>query len=347
MISKYLYIKNNDFPKLLDNLSADYRVFAPQETRKNYFWKEYKGAFQFSKYRTITPLRQFFTPAIEHIDNYFASNAKPGEKKPICMVGAKACDLGNALKMQDYVFLEGDTDNSYKQMREQNLIIASDCTAFKETCFCLALGNMPYPQELFDLNISPVDEGYLLEVGSKKGQETIASNKSFFSEASDTIVKQRENNRKITVEEFRCQIQPLEFPKDSLLNSLIKNGYGDKLWTEEALRCVECGACIMNCPTCHCFLLFDTKDENGYFKGRIWDGCQYKNFTRVAGGANALRLREQRLRNRYIKKFEFFPERIKLYACTGCGRCAESCPAKIDIRKIFKTLNENQNSAKK
>jgi len=340
MLNKFLYIKNSNFLRFLDNLSADYRVFVPQETRKNYFWKEYKGAFQPSKYRTIAPIRQFFAPVIEHIDNYFNSG-KPKEIKPFCIVGAKACDLGNALKMHDYVFLEGDADASYKQRREKNLIISSDCTSFKETCFCLALGNMPYPQELFDLNISYITDGYLVEIGSKKGEETIASNKSLFEETNSKMQAERENTRKHTVEEFRCQIEPLEFPNESLLNGLIKNGQGDKLWTEEALRCVECGACIMNCPTCHCFLLFDTKNKDGYFKGRIWDGCQYKNFTRVAGGASALRLREYRLRNRYIKKFEFFPERIKLYACTGCGRCVESCPAKIDIRKIFKTLNEN------
>jgi Fe-S oxidoreductase len=94
----------------------------------------------------------------------------------------------------------------------------------------------------------------------------------------------------------------------------------------------------MNCPTCHCFLLFDSQRHNEYLRSRIWDGCQYKNFTRVAGGANALRFREQRLRNRYIKKFEFFPQNLDLYACTGCGRCIESCPAKIDLREIFKRL---------
>ncbi|MDD4955515.1 MAG: 4Fe-4S dicluster domain-containing protein [Candidatus Omnitrophica bacterium] len=346
MISKYFYIKNNNFIKLLDNLSADYRVFIPQETRKNYFWKKYKGNFEFSRYRTVNPLRQFFTSSVEHINNYFNPKT-PKETKPFCIVGAKACDLGNSLKMHDYVFLEGDIDLFYKEMRDKNLIISSDCTSFKETCFCLALGNMPYPEALFDLNISQVIDGYLVEVGSKKGEEIITSNKSLFEDANNKIQAEREANRKRTVEEFKSQINSLDFPDESRLNSLIKNGYGDKLWAEEALRCVECGACIMNCPTCHCFLLFDTKDKNGYFKGRIWDGCQYKNFTRVAGGASALRLREYRLRNRYIKKFEFFPERIKVYACTGCGRCAESCPGKIDIRKIFKTLNENSKTVKK
>lgn len=346
MMNKHLYIKNNNFLKLLDNLSALYRIFAPEGMRKNYFWKPYKGSFELSKYRTVNPIRQFFSSSIEHVDNYFDAK-NPKETKPFCIVGAKACDLGNALKMHDYVFLEGDIDARYKEMRDKNLIISSDCTSFRETCFCVALGNMPYPEEMFDLNISYITDGYLVEVGSKKGEEVITSNKNLFEEANDKLLIERRNNRAQTTEEFKRQIEGLEFPDKSLLTNLIKNGHNDKLWAEEALRCVECGACIMNCPTCHCFLLFDTKDKDGYFKGRIWDGCQYKNFTRVAGGASALRLREYRLRNRYIKKFDFFQDKIKLHACTGCGRCAESCPGKIDIRKIFKTLNENQNTAKK
>jgi len=94
----------------------------------------------------------------------------------------------------------------------------------------------------------------------------------------------------------------------------------------------------MNCPTCHCFLIFDEKKGDGFMRGRSWDGCQYKAFSRVAGGANPLQLRKQRLRNRYIKKFEFFPDNIDLYACTGCGRCIEGCPAEIDLREVFKKL---------
>jgi sulfhydrogenase subunit beta (sulfur reductase) len=79
-------------------------------------------------------------------------------------------------------------------------------------------------------------------------------------------------------------------------------------------------------------------EDNVFIRARTWDGCQYKNFTRVAGGANPLMLRKQRLRNRYIKKFDFFSVNLGMYACTGCGRCIENCIAKIDLREIFRTL---------
>ena len=70
----------------------------------------------------------------------------------------------------------------------------------------------------------------------------------------------------------------------------------------------------------------------------MWDACMYKRFARVAGGANARPHLWMRLRNRFEKKFDFFPGLAGVYACTGCGRCFSGCPGKIDIRRILKNL---------
>ena len=74
---------------------------------------------------------------------------------------------------------------------------------------------------------------------------------------------------------------------------------------------------------------------------RIWDSCMIKDFARVAGGANPREKLWMRLRNRFEKKFDFFPKVAGEYACTGCGRCIQACPAKIDIRKVLKKLVDN------
>jgi sulfhydrogenase subunit beta (sulfur reductase) len=46
------------------------------------------------------------------------------------------------------------------------------------------------------------------------------------------------------------------------------------------------------------------------------------------------------LRNRYLKKFDFFVDNIGSQACCGCGRCVDVCPGKIDIRHILQSFNE-------
>jgi ferredoxin len=340
MDSKFKFISISDFGSLLSALAEDYCVVT-LEGNQDYIWQELKQSFVYNRYRPITSIRQFFTPAIESVNNYF--NPQEKEQKPFCIVGAKSCDL-TSLIVQDYVFLEGEVDEKYAQMRKNNLIISSDCTAFKNVCFCLNLEIKPYPQKSFDLNISEAFGGYLVEIGSDKGSAVTSDFSGLFKDSSNKLFSEREYKRQEVARNLSGQLATQNIPKKETLHGLIKNGYVNALWAEEALRCVECGACIMNCPTCHCFLLFDTKNEDGYLRGRIWDGCQYKNFTRVAGGASALKFREYRLRNRYVKKFGFFYERIKTYACTGCGRCIENCPAKIDLREIFKKLSKNSSA---
>ncbi|MCM8786575.1 MAG: 4Fe-4S dicluster domain-containing protein, partial [Candidatus Omnitrophica bacterium] len=244
----------------------------------------------------------------------------------------------DSLYIQDYCFLTDPADVYYKNFRENNLIISSDCTDFKEVCFCLALGINPYPEVFFDLNISEVTNGYLVQIGSDKGRNLVKNNKDFFEKPKEEHLKETEVKRKEIILRLSAHLNRQNIPPKTILYELIKQNHDSAIWQEEALRCVECGACIMNCPTCHCFLLFDEKENNQFIRARSWDGCQYKNFTKVAGGANPLKFRAQRLRNRYIKKFEFFYERISKYACTGCGRCIEGCIAKIDLREIFEKL---------
>ena len=111
---------------------------------------------------------------------------------------------------------------------------------------------------------------------------------------------------------------------------------GKKKSEVNQVECVECGACNMICPTCHCFLLVDQSADDKFQRLKVWDSCLMKRFARVAGGANPRKHLGERLRNRFIKKFDFFPEILGIYACTGCGRCIETCLGDIDIREVLK-----------
>ncbi|HEC69985.1 MAG TPA: hypothetical protein ENI31_06870 [Candidatus Omnitrophica bacterium] len=333
------FISYYNFRRFLERLSKDFLVYTPQFiNERDYDYSLFKEGFIFNPYRLISSPRQFFTASSSLVVGYFDSKIPRREIKPFAIVGLKSCDL-YSLKIQDYVFLEGDfVDEEYKKKRETSLIISSDCTSFKDVCFCLNLEIKPYPQEGFDFNLSDIDRGFLVEIGSEKAKRIWEDNKDLFEERKD-LQARREEKRKKIIEDLEKHLSSLGLVPQEKLYQLVKNNHANPLWQDTALSCVECGACIMNCPTCHCFLLSDEERKGEYFRGRIWDGCQYKNFARVAGGANPLKLRAQRLRNRYIKKFEFFKERIDLYACTGCGRCIDSCIAKIDLREIFKALN--------
>ena len=140
------------------------------------------------------------------------------------------------------------------------------------------------------------------------------------------------------VEEVEKNIADNALPRQDAYSGVVAANFEADVWRDEAQTCVECGACNTICPTCHCFFLFDQKDEAGMARFRLWDSCMIKDFARVAGGANPRPELWMRLRNRFEKKFDFFPKVAGLYACTGCGRCISACPAKIDIRKVLKRL---------
>jgi ferredoxin len=179
-----------------------------------------------------------------------------------------------------------------------------------------------------------------VDSGSDKGQAVIDKHPDLFKDAQEGQIEERKQNRAAITNKVDGQIKSQELTFADRLHTLMTEPKGPdvQLWTDFAATCVECGACNFICPTCHCFLLCDMEAKAGAKRFRNWDACQYKNFARVAGGANQRPRRAQRLHTRFDKKFKFFPERIEQYACTGCGRCVEACLGKIDLREILKEL---------
>ena len=256
-------------------------------------------------------------------------------------MGAKACDL-KGFKIQDFVFQNHDyPDPFYIKLRQDNLIISADCTFALDTCFCLSLGVKPYPQGDYDINLSPVKEGFVVESGSQKGKALIQENAALFQSPTEAHVFQRDERRKSVEGEVALNIKESAIPDQDSLEGAVAKGYDSDVWETEAKTCVECGACNAICPTCHCFLLYDQKNQARMERLKVWDSCLVKDFARVAGGANPRPRLWMRLRNRFEKKFDFFPKVAQIYACTGCGRCITACPAKIDIRKVLKKLVNN------
>jgi len=339
------YISNNNLKKLLDNLKEDYQVYFPVKTHKQRFYKRYDedlDGLVVGEVRAFEPLKSFFFRTREKVAEGFKPDVPGSTNKPIAVVGVKACDL-KGFKVQDHVFKDHDyEDPFYLKARENNLIIAADCTCSIETCFCLAMGVKPYPQEDFDISLSQVKGGYVVKTATEKGRKIVEKNASLFKEAQKEQVEARDEQRQKVITELEQNIKKNEVPQEDSLKGAVEKNFESELWQEEANTCVECGACNTICPTCHCFLLYDQQSEKEMARLRIWDSCMLKNFATVAGGANPRPKLWMRLRNRFEKKFDFFPKVSSVYACTGCGRCISACPAKIDIRRVLKRLAEKK-----
>jgi len=126
------------------------------------------------------------------------------------------------------------------------------------------------------------------------------------------------------------------------LREKTKLSYGGKIWKSLGQRCLGCDKCAIVCPTCFCFKVFD---ENNIFNDSIkrirqWDSCFNSEFSEIAGGAKFLKTIQDRIYNWYSHKFVRIPDEYNLPGCVGCGRCADVCPAGINIKdEIAKIMN--------
>ncbi len=340
------YIESSQLNILFNKLKKKYKVFLPTVKEPN-FTKETDYSYKdlpkgqplvFNPYRAVEPLKAFFTHAQDKAAEYFNQDDSITDLPQTIIFGVKSCDIAGH-KIQDFVFLEGaEVDSLYRVRRENTIFVSSDCTDFKKVCHCLAWEILPHPTAGFDLNLSPLSEGYLVEVGSQKGEDLIQQYKEYFVIAKDTQIAARKVKRENLIERLKRHLLPQHLVSRDIVQRLMKEGYNLDTWQQFMLTCVECGGCNFICDTCHCFLLTDKKEGSINKRLKLWDACLYANYARVAGGANPLKRRTQRLRFRFTKKFDFFVDNLGMPACCGCGRCIEVCPGKIDIREILKDL---------
>jgi formate hydrogenlyase subunit 6/NADH:ubiquinone oxidoreductase subunit I len=361
------FLKKEDILKFYERIAQEYELYVPVKAGslsklececrpgspvENFALKKFtqadKEEIVFNDYRCIEPIRSFFAHYKEEISAYFDSSVvKEKKERPQAICGVKNCDIF-ALKIQDYVFLGGnEVDPIYKSRRESTLIIASDCPQFKDVCFCRAFDINPYPgSEGYDFNLSPLSNGYLLDAASKKAKIIAVSLKEILAPATLAQLSGRASKRESANHRLDDYLKQYQIPKKETLQDIVLAGHNSGIWNEEMRTCVECNGCVFICDTCHCFLLADDSTSGNSRRLRLWDGCLFKNFTKVAGGGNALKMRYMRLRNRYLKKFDFFISNLGVQACCGCGRCIDVCPGKIDIRRILRKLHESRYAQK-
>jgi len=343
------YLAKTDLDRLLKEPGAA-SVLAPAETA-GLTWLDALGdvsvADALSKPRSAQSPKGLLMPAAESVGRYgSAQQAAPVATDRRLVVGIRACEL-RALNYLDKVMLEGDVeDPAYRARRDKALLIACDCVDCTETCFCTMVGGKPYATEGFDVNLTPIEGGFLAEPGSERGQNWLLgeAGTTRLSEATEAQLARREEIRSAMVERVQEQNASFGFSADDETQPVLPND-GDEAWQRFAADCVECGACTNICPTCYCFYLYDqVLGPEAFERVRTWDSCLFSTYHRMAGGPN-MKLTPRprllsRLANRVLHKFSYSPQQYGLLGCVGCGRCVDACIGAIDIRQVVRDLRE-------
>ena len=332
----------SELKPFLDVVAGQMDVYLPKRVDSHYVFESYDPAagteVVLNNIRVCTPIKEFLFP-LRELAAVFPEPVEPQEEiRPFAIFGLKDCDL-RSIAILDKVFTEKEfEDPFYVKRREKMFIIASDCFEPADSCFCNVMGGHPFVQSGFDLNVSKISDGFIIEAGSQKGEDFLKRNSQIFSPADKDRLSERDKNRRETQSQLEQNNADMNF--DMPVNEIVQNSHDSEVYDRQATTCVECQACTRVCPTCHCFYLYDTKQKEYFGKMKMWDSCMRLAYAQVAGGENPRKVLGDRLRHRFMHKFSYFLDRYGIEMCVGCGRCVDAEAGDVDIRVVLKELNE-------
>lgn len=340
-------IKKEELKGFLNELKKDYDVFIPAKGDDNFYsFKELgeKDTFDFGFRNTRLSPKSFSLPQSERMFEFSLNKADKdanilketkNDYAPKLIVGIRPCDA-NAFKLVQINFDNLEfKDPLWKKRRESLTLVGLGCNEPDTTCFCTSVCGGPFDENSLDVLLFDLDEYLLLRPITEKGIKLLE--KAGVNQEADSNLKQKADELKIASEEKITIHVPTEKLKTKKLGDLFNASF----WDDIAFACINCGTCTFLCPTCWCF---DIQDEVTHEQGdrfRNWDSCMFPLFTLHASGHNPRPEKVQRVRQRFMHKLKYYVDKYDNgVACVGCGRCVKHCPVNIDIREVFKLMNE-------
>jgi formate hydrogenlyase subunit 6/NADH:ubiquinone oxidoreductase subunit I len=258
----------------------------------------------------------------------------PAEAVPrYAFLGVRACELA-ALRVQDRVFLEGAyVDPIYKARRDSCLIVAVNCTQAASTCFCTSMKTGPRCTAGFDLALTELPEGFVVESGSERGRQLLDRLPTRTATDQELCDAEAARHRSVQAIERHMNTEGI---RDLLLKNL-----DHPRWNDVASRCLSCTNCTMVCPTCFCHSVTEVSDLKGDHveRQRHWDSCFNLDFSYMNGGIIRNDVRS-RYRQWLTHKLASWIDQFGTSGCVGCGRCITWCPVGIDLTAEVSAIRE-------
>ncbi|MCD4777223.1 MAG: 4Fe-4S dicluster domain-containing protein [Candidatus Aegiribacteria sp.] len=338
------------FDDFIRELSEEYSVYAPGKAGGKTEFIQINPGDEIELTRPVTDMspKSIFFPPAEVLFEYDEDGVRTPQTshRPIAVFGMRSCDA-RSLVMLDRVFgsaiqMPEDAnfqDPYWKEKYDTSLIFGFACNEPLSTCFCNWLEGGPHNKDGMDVFVVNAGDFYLMEPVSDKGIDII----NRLSCLTDAAEEDEVLAAKLASDAKSMMAAPLD---SGGLGEKLTALYDEPIWGEISAKCVNCGACTFSCPTCHCF---DVQDEGKGKKGkrvRIWDSCMFPIFTMEASGHNPRALSSERVRQRVMHKYSYYPENYGEILCTGCGRCVMVCPVNLDIREVLKRIISYNESGK-
>lgn len=309
-----------------------------QQTAGTYRIRQRADSRRFATTPAALPWKRFLHPpesrlwaARETGDGFeMVSGPQPPPKQ--ALLGLLPCDLA-AIARQDAVFDNGAfADPIYTGRRRNALLIAATCAQAADTCFCTRMDTGPDVKSPCDIALTELagDAGWLMEARTDTGADILTDLP--LSPITDAARAERDTLVKATT-----AAQHRTLPPDTA--ELLSRHLDHPHWQSVAERCLSCGNCTNQCPTCFCSTVEDVTSLDGTSaeRRRVWDSCFSLEFT-YATGHPLRQSTESRYRQWITHKLSTWHDQFGESGCTGCGRCITWCPVGIDITREAATL---------
>jgi ferredoxin len=310
-------------------IDAGIRVAGPTQAGSviNYDWLATSDALLTHGFiRPVNSIKQFFLPRHEHLFSYQTHGNQVELKSGTLLSGeqiivaARPCDAAS-LPILDQVFNWDYQDAAYNERRRRTTVIAFACQEHDEHCFCTSVGLGPDSQRGADALLLRIDdEHFEVRFGTERGRERL----------SDLLISSERTGKVGPGPDRRFSIDAVQ--------KFLDTGFEHPLWNTATLRCMGCGACAHNCPTCHCFDIVDQGDCRQGRRVRNWDSCQTALYSLHASGHNPRDVQPSRQRNRIFHKYHTYPKKFGDLLCTGCGACTRNCPVSLGASTILEQI---------
>lgn len=317
--------------KFLEYLQKKYEIFAPIRDGQEFYVKKIDELkeIDLASQIPINTFKEVLLPSREVLFYYEQGRLKEAKEasKPQAAFGMSIMDL-DAVGLFHQVF---EKDPYYQEKRQKTLLIGQ--------AFFDKLGFKGHLRETYEENIlEHIIFDILLVKASAKEWKVFTGSRLGQRTLDDFGYKKYEH---IQFEGLTREEGP--DPNMPVLKKKMESTYNKKIWEYWGNRCLACGKCAINCPTCFCFNLADEQDSKYRKKGqriREWTTCFYNDFSEIGGGFKFLDAKAKRIYNWYCHKWVRIPKEFSMIGCVNCGRCDKVCPVGIKRANVFKSLDK-------
>lgn len=340
------FVPFEKFRQLVNTLLEEYVVIGPVRKQDTTSFEIIENVDELNldyEGHTKIPPKKFFLPPREILFTYrineknvvIEDNLEVLRNEKRILIGIHSCDI-HSLLIMDKIFIGEFQDPYYRARRENTIIIGLVCDKPADYCFCYFTKSGPDITDGYDLLLTNVGNGYLVEIGSKNGLEIVHKHREYFTQAEKSLLEEKKKK----IREITDKLKSRDLPFFDTVYSDMVHNFDHEIWNELGSKCLACGKCNYACPTCYCFDIIDEAepDLSSGKRIRIWDSCHFLSFTRVASGEVFRAERSSRVKQRIYHKLVYSVNHIDLISCVGCGRCIDVCSARIDIRDVVSKI---------